>query len=179
MPRLSVSFMAVSVLALILAGCSGGAVPSTTTSTTTTTATSTTSTSTTTTTLPVSVPGTAIMRVRVPALQPGTLVLPAISEGSAAWLKMVPIAYRSFGTGPNLLVIPGQDGTLSWWGPPLFTDLAAHYHVTVFDLPGAGYSGAPTAPLSLALAGGHDGRLLPHRRVDEPDRAGLGPRAAR
>ena len=113
----------VGVLGLGLAGCSGGAAPSTTTSTSTT-STSTTSTSTTTTTMPVSIAGTAIMRVRVPALAPGTLVLPAISEGSAAWLKIVLIAYRSFGTGPDLLLIEGQDGTLSWWGRPLLASSA-------------------------------------------------------
>jgi len=90
------------------------------------------------------------MRVRVAALPPGTLALPTISEGSAAWLRMVPIAYRSFGTGPDLLMIEGQDGTLSWWGSTLLAELAAHYHVTVFDLPGAGYSGPPTGPFSLA-----------------------------
>ena len=62
---------------------------------------------------------------------------------------MVPIAYRSFGSGPDLLLIGGQDGTLSWWDPTLLSDLSNHYTVTLFDLPGAGYSGPATAPLSL------------------------------
>jgi len=63
---------------------------------------------------------------------------------------MVPIAYRTFGSGPDLLLVPGQDASMSWWEETLLADLAKHYRVTVFDLPGAGYSGAPTAPLSLA-----------------------------
>ncbi len=63
---------------------------------------------------------------------------------------MVPIAYRSFGSGPDLLLISGQDGTLSWWGQALLSDLSGHYRVTVFDLPGVGYSGAPRPRLSLA-----------------------------
>jgi pimeloyl-ACP methyl ester carboxylesterase len=63
---------------------------------------------------------------------------------------MVPIAYRSFGSGPDLLLISGQDATLSWWDPALLSDLATHYRVTVFDLPSVGYSGAATAPLTIA-----------------------------
>jgi pimeloyl-ACP methyl ester carboxylesterase len=62
---------------------------------------------------------------------------------------MVPIAYERFGSGPDILLVPGQDGALSWWDPALLSDLSSHYTVTVFDLPGAGYSGPATAPLSL------------------------------
>jgi pimeloyl-ACP methyl ester carboxylesterase len=62
---------------------------------------------------------------------------------------MVPVAYQTFGSGPDLLLISGQDGTMSWWDPALLSDLSSHYTVTVFDLPGAGYSGPVTSPLSL------------------------------
>ena len=127
----------------VLAGCSSPGPGLTTTSSTTTS-------STTTTTTPVGVIGTSIERARVAALAPGALELPTISEGSAAWLRMVPVAYRSFGSGPDLLLISGQDGTLTWWGQTLLSDLSGHYRVTVFDLPGAGYSASPTAPLSVA-----------------------------
>jgi len=146
--RLQVTVVPAIALSLamlaVLAGCSSPGPGLTTTSLTTTTS------STTTTTTPVGVIGTSIQRARVAALAPGALVLPTITEGSAAWLKMVPIAYRSFGSGPDLLLISGQDGTLSWWGQTLLSDLSGHYRVTVFDLPGAGYSASPTAPLSVA-----------------------------
>jgi pimeloyl-ACP methyl ester carboxylesterase len=62
---------------------------------------------------------------------------------------MVPIAYQSFGSGPDLLLIAGQDGTMSWWDPTLLSDLSSHYTVTIFDLPGTGYSGPARSPLSL------------------------------
>ncbi len=149
------------VLALGLAACSstpgadspGSTKPSSATSLVGSSTTST-STSTTTTTTPVPVPvgagATSVARVRVAALAPGASALPFISPSSSAWLKMVPIAYTSVGSGPDLLLIEGQDGSLSWWNPTLVLDLALHYRVTMFDLPGAGYSGAPTAPLSLA-----------------------------
>jgi 3-oxoadipate enol-lactonase len=38
---------------------------------------------------------------------------------------------------------------MSWWDPALLSDLSSHYTVTMFDLPGAGYSGPATSPLSL------------------------------
>ena len=99
---------------------------------------------------PVAIAGTSILRARVAPLSPGEVALPPVFEGSAAWLRMVPIAYRSFGSGPDLLLVSGQDGTLSWWGQSLLSDLSGHYRVTVFDLPGVGYSGRATAPLSLS-----------------------------
>jgi pimeloyl-ACP methyl ester carboxylesterase len=133
--------VAISAALVVLAGCSSEGVGPTTTTSSTTTTTSTT---------PQPIAGTSILRTRVAPLSPGALVLPAVAEGSAAWLKMVPIAYRSFGSGPDLLLISGQDATLSWWGQPLLSDLSGHYRVTVFDLPGVGYSGSPTAPYTLA-----------------------------
>lgn len=139
---------ALAALALA-AACTQQATPQSTTTTSTSSPGTTTSTSSTTTTLPVGVQGTAILRARVDALSPGTLVLPQLAEGSVAWLQMVPIAYSTFGKGPDLLMIPGQDGTMSWWGKNLVDALAAHYRVTIFDLPGVGYSGAPTEPLTL------------------------------
>ena len=38
---------------------------------------------------------------------------------------------------------------MSWWDPALLSDLSSHYTVTMFDLPGAGYSGPTPSPLSL------------------------------
>ena len=120
-----------------LAGCSSQETGGTTTSTTN----STRSTTTTTTTLPVAVAGTSLFRARVAPLPRDALALPVVADGSPAWQKMVPVAYRSVGSGPDLLLISGQDGTLSWWSQTLLSDLSGHYRVTVFDLPGVGYSG--------------------------------------
>jgi pimeloyl-ACP methyl ester carboxylesterase len=134
------------VVAALLTGCSSQAGPAATS----TSRPSKVSTSTTTTTSPVPVAGTSLFRARVAPLPPGALALPAIADGSAAWQKMVPVAYRSFGSGPDLLLIAGQDGTLSWWSQTLLSDLSGHYRVTVFDLPGAGYSGSVSGRLSLS-----------------------------
>ena len=146
-----VELFVVACLVVLLASCSSneGSPVTSSTAPTTTTTTLAVVTTTTTTTLPVPVAGTTILRARVAALPPGDVALAAVQEGSAAWSEMVPIAYQSFGSGPDLLLITGQDGTLSWWEPALLSALSSHYTVTVFDLPGAGYSGASTRPLSL------------------------------
>jgi 3-oxoadipate enol-lactonase len=158
-PRRTTALLAMTSagLALVLTACSStpsgdGATSGSGGTTTTSSLPDSTSTSTSTTTtlpVPVQASGAAIVRVRVAALAPGTSVPPVISPASAAWLKMVPIAFRTVGSGPDLLLVAGQDASLSWWDPVLLSDLSRQYRVTVFDLPGAGYSGAPTAPLSL------------------------------
>jgi pimeloyl-ACP methyl ester carboxylesterase len=52
----------------------------------------------------------------------------------------VTIGYRQFGTGRDLLLIAGQDATLSWWSPQLLSLLSQSHRVTIFDLPGVGFS---------------------------------------
>jgi pimeloyl-ACP methyl ester carboxylesterase len=53
----------------------------------------------------------------------------------------VTIGYRQFGSGHDLLLVPGEDATLSWWSPALLAALAASHRVTILDLPGSGFSG--------------------------------------
>ena len=117
------------------------------------------STTTTTTTLPVPQPlssttpvGTysglgPIERVPVPVLAPGALV-PRADQLLAPYAPgVVKLAFRQFGSGPDLLLVMGQHGTMTWWDPQLLNDLAGHFRVTVFDLPGTGYSAPlPGAP---------------------------------
>ena len=53
----------------------------------------------------------------------------------------VEVAFREFGSGPDLLLVPGEHATMSWWGSTLLAALAQQYTVVTFDLPGTGYSG--------------------------------------
>lgn len=57
----------------------------------------------------------------------------------------VTVAYREFGSGPDLLLVPSEHATMSWWGAPLLAALAQQYTVVTFDLPGTGYSGPDPA----------------------------------
>lgn len=156
MPRPARWAAASAVLVLVAAGCSrasappngsgGGATSSATTTTTTLVP-------------PYPIAGTArsgplgflgsIERLQVTALPPGASVPPPAPPGSPGYAKRVVMSFRSFGSGPDLLLIGGQDTSLTWWEPSLLSALAAHYRVVVLDLPGAGYSGPPTQALSL------------------------------
>ena len=145
-----------------LAGCFGaGSGPTTTTVVTTTAPAATT----TTTTLPSStavagtLPTGALAFLgqidRVPVVEPvlGSMELPPAPTGLGAVLPSVQIAYRHFGSGPNLLLVMGQRGTMTWWDPQLLSALSAQYSVTIFDLPGVGYSQSlSTAPTLASYA---------------------------
>lgn len=142
----------------------GRASTSTTTSTSTSTTPATTSTTApTTTTLPSAVPvsGTraggsfgalgAVRRVPVVAVRDGALSPPSAAAGVPVPPRgAVEIAFRQFGSGPDLLLVEGEHATLTWWDPRLLSDLAQHYTVTVFDYPGTGFSGPDPSATSVA-----------------------------
>lgn len=118
------------------------------------------STSVTTTTLPTqvvvegtAVPGEAFLglvrRVPVVALPAGRATAPLPAPGTRGYLSIQRVAFRQFGSGPDLLLIMGQDGSMSWWEPSLLATLAQHYRVTVFDFPSVGYSDPALAPMTL------------------------------
>lgn len=50
------------------------------------------------------------------------------------------LAYRTFGTGPNLVLCIRLRGTMDSWDPLFLDQLAEHFTVTVFDYSGLGYS---------------------------------------
>jgi pimeloyl-ACP methyl ester carboxylesterase len=52
----------------------------------------------------------------------------------------VVLAYRQFGSGPNLLLISGEHSTMTTWDPKFLLELASHFTVTEFDFPDVGYS---------------------------------------
>lgn len=153
-----------------MAACTSSAAPLSSTTTTSTTSTSTT----TTTSLPppVGLPGSSDQgadaflrtaeRVRVAPVPPGSTTLTLPVAGTAAFLRIERIGFRRFGSGPDLVLIGGEDMSMSNWDPAFLSLLAAHFTVVLFDLPGTGFStgGSPatlqawaddTAGLILAL----------------------------
>ena len=69
----------------------------------------------------------------------------------------IKIGYRQFGSGssPDLIMVMGDTGTMSDWTVNLLSRLGTHYHVTIFDNRGVGYttddtSGPDTIPLMAA-----------------------------
>ncbi|WP_329553765.1 alpha/beta fold hydrolase [Streptomyces sp. NBC_00696] len=127
-PRLAVAAAAVALAAV---ACSSGGGHSTGASNTSSSKPSTHATVTTATTTATSAP--------VPNSAP---------TGKAAFLgpvRQVPvdgirIGYRQFGSGPDLVMVMGDTGTMSDWTVDLLSRLARHYHVTIFDNRGVGYT---------------------------------------
>jgi pimeloyl-ACP methyl ester carboxylesterase len=157
-------WVAAATVALLLAGCTSnstalpGGSSGVTTSSTAATSTSTSTSTTTTLPVPVAVQGTSqpgsaflglVKRAAVVAVPVGKSTEPLPVVGARGYLSVQRIAFRSFGSGPDLLLLMGQDGTMSWWEPSLLSALAQHYRVTVFDLPGVGYSSPPLVPVTL------------------------------
>ncbi len=118
-----------------------------------------TTTTTTTTTLPPSVEvlattpiGSAafegpVYRIAVPLLANGSNTLPVRPVTRRTTAGTVKIAYRQFGSGPNLVLAMGEHGSMTWWDPTFLNALAQSYRVTIFDAPDVGYSaGTPRAP---------------------------------
>ena len=144
--------LVILAVALIAAACGATTVPNSPLIS------STAPTTTTTTTLPrpQTIPSTGVAGaqsflgsiLRVPVVIPtvGTIELPPSPTGFGQSLPSTLVAYRQFGSGPNLLVVMGQHGTMTWWDPQLLSQLASQFTVTIFDLPGVGYSQSLAAP---------------------------------
>ena len=112
----------------------------------------------------------------LPPWRPVRPLAAAVSPASPAWLKMVPIAFRSLGSGPDLLLIAGQDGSLSWWDSALLDGPVAPLSCDSFRPPRCGLLGRGDRLLFLGMAGRHDGRLRSRSRALSPGRARLGTR---
>ncbi|HXY44473.1 MAG TPA: alpha/beta hydrolase [Acidimicrobiales bacterium] len=144
---------------LALTGCTPGAAPPSSASTSAPPGgSSSTTTTTSTLPLPVALAGTsvsgeaflgAVNRVPVVAIPPGQTTAPLPLPGQPGYLSVEQLAFRQFGSGPDLLLIMGQDGSMAWWEPSLLSTLAAHYRVTEFDFPGVGYSAPALVPMTL------------------------------
>ncbi|MEV6513240.1 alpha/beta hydrolase [Streptomyces sp. NPDC051642] len=52
----------------------------------------------------------------------------------------IKIGYRQFGSGPDLIMVMGDTGTMSDWTVDLLSRLGRHYRVTIFDNRGVGYT---------------------------------------
>ena len=81
----------------------------------------------------------SVERVSVLAVAPGRLAPRLLADGMLG-PGSLQIGFRQFGSGPDLLLITGEHGSLTSWDPQLLLELGSSYRVTVLDLPGIGYS---------------------------------------
>ena len=96
---------------------------------------------------------------------------PAPAAGGGA---PVEIGYREFGAGPPLLLVEGEDASMTWWSPSLLQALSQHFRVTIFDLPGVGYSGGPPSALSVSWLADVTAGLSVALGLDQPVVLGWG-----
>ncbi|MBS2550761.1 alpha/beta hydrolase [Catenulispora sp. NL8] len=112
---------------------------------------------------PISKPGSkpstqATATTATPAAS--TIVPNTALSGPGAFLgpvRLIPVGgikmgYRQFGSGPELIMVMGDTGTMSDWTVNLLSQLGQHYHVTIFDNRGVGYTTDDTSvPDTIAL----------------------------
>lgn len=80
------------------------------------------------------------------------------------------IGYRQFGSGPDLLVITGDTGTMSLWGTEFPGMLSAHFRVTLFDNRGVGYSTDDVSvPMTIQLLADDTAQLIRALHLRRPD----------
>jgi pimeloyl-ACP methyl ester carboxylesterase len=80
-----------------------------------------------------------------------------------------PVAYRTLGSGPPLLLIMGYAGTMETWDPLFVDTLARHYRVVIFDNAGTGATRALPAPLTIHAMAAQTSALIDALRLGRPD----------
>jgi len=124
------------------------------------------------------VPGAAFLglvsRVAVVAIPAGRSAAVQPVPGEPGYLSIEQLAFRQFGSGPNLLLVMGEDGSMAWWPPSLLSLLAQHYRVTVFDLPGVGYSSPALGPTTLDWMADETAGLIQALGLAQPTVLGWG-----
>jgi pimeloyl-ACP methyl ester carboxylesterase len=116
----------------------------------------------------------SVKRIGVVAIPDNASSAPVPTAGSPGYLSEERIAYRRFGSGSDLLLIMGQDGSMSWWEPTFLSLLGQHYRVTVFDLPGVGYSQPPGNTVTLAWLSDETAGLIQALSMSHPTVLGWG-----
>jgi pimeloyl-ACP methyl ester carboxylesterase len=115
----------------------------------------------------------AVDRVAVLPVKHGR-VAPRLLRGGTMGSESVRIAFRRFGSGPNLLLIAGEHGSMTSWDPQVLLELAAYYRVTVFDLPEIGYSAPSTRPETVPFLADLTAGLIWSLGLSQPTVVGWG-----
>ena len=80
-----------------------------------------------------------------------------------------PVAYRTLGSGPPLLLIMGYAGTMETWDPLFVDTLARHYRVVIFDNAGSGATKALPARLTIDAMAAQTSALIDALRLGRTD----------
>jgi len=88
-------------------------------------------------------------------------------------IRTVPVgalsmAYRQFGSGPELLMIAGQAGPMSIWPASTLADLADHFHLTIYDNRDLGNTTDTSGPFALTDLADDAAGLITALGLDRP-----------
>ena len=86
-----------------------------------------------------------------------------------AHTKLGTVGYRSFGSGPPLVLIMGYGGTMESWDPRFVDALAKHYRVVIFDNAGVGDTQALPAALTIDAMADQTSALIDSLGLGKPD----------
>jgi pimeloyl-ACP methyl ester carboxylesterase len=102
-----------------------------------------------------------------------TVTAPAVSIVSApvqiAKTRMGAVGFRTFGSGPPLVMIMGYGGTMESWDPRFVDALSANYKVVVFDNAGVGDTRALSTPLTIDAMADQTSALITTLGLKKPD----------
>ncbi len=157
---------ALVVLAVLLGGC-GGAAPSASPSIVASSAPA----------AAPATPSTAPTAAPTPATAAGPTEIPNTTlSGELAFrgpIRTVPVgalsmAYRQFGSGPELLMIAGQASPMSIWPASTLAALADHFHVTIYDNRDLGNTTDTSGPFALTDLADDAAGLITALELDRP-----------
>ena len=86
-----------------------------------------------------------------------------------AHTKLGTVSYRSYGSGPPLVLIMGYGGTMESWDPRFVDALAKHYRVVIFDNAGVGDTHALASPLTIDAMADQTSALIDSLHLGKPD----------
>lgn len=79
------------------------------------------------------------------------------------------VGYRSFGTGPPLVLIMGYGGSIDDWTPLFIAALAARYRVITPDNPAVGSSSPVPAPVTVSAMAAQTSAFITALHLGRPD----------
>jgi pimeloyl-ACP methyl ester carboxylesterase len=83
--------------------------------------------------------------------------------------KLGRVAYRTFGSGPALVLIMGYAGTMETWAPAFVNALSQHHRVVIFDNAGIGKTQSLPAPLTIDAMADQTSALITALGLGKPD----------
>jgi pimeloyl-ACP methyl ester carboxylesterase len=81
----------------------------------------------------------------------------------------IDIAYKVFGKGDPILLIPGSNAVMDTWDPTILRDLSSNHTVIIFDHRGVGNTTAGTKPFSMIQFANDTAGLLDALNIQKAD----------